>query len=332
MNMEQKKILSLSWPVLLLLILLGLASCQDKSTVDTSDIKIESEFLRFDQAFFESDTLDFENSLAALKQAYPPFFSGNSELIFWKNQRTDPVQLDLYQAVEKTFGKLEKENALLNEATKRYYHYFGIKDTLKFYAYISRLDYQYPVLFADSLCFAGLDMYLGAESKFYGNTPNYLRYERQPRFLIRDCLAAMAQAQVPPLGSNPSLLETMLFYGKALYALELLMPDLPKPDLFKYPLDKYQFCLSHEKEMWVFFIQQQVLFKTTPELQRRFIETAPFSKFRTKLDAQTPGKVGRWFGYKIIKAYAEAYPELDLSSIMRERDAQKILKLSGYKP
>ncbi|MGB0979177.1 MAG: gliding motility protein, GldB, partial [Croceimicrobium sp.] len=99
-----------------------------------------------------------------------------------------------------------------------------------------------------------------------------------------------------------------------------------------YPPDKYRFSQEHEKDMWVYFIENQLLFKTDQDLQRRFIEVAPFSKFRTKTDPETPGRIGRWFGYRIIDAYLEEYPNLDLKALINEKDARKILKLSAYKP
>tara|TARA_R110000868_G_scaffold98572_5_gene271328 strand:+ start:84 stop:1118 length:1035 start_codon:yes stop_codon:yes gene_type:complete len=307
-------------------------SCDNEKDIDLSTIKIETDIKRFDRAFFTMDTLNFTQNLAALEQDYPPFFSAKTEEVFWRNQRKDELQLKLFSQTEKLFGDMEKEQAELNQIFKRFYYYFGQEKQFEVYSYISRLDYDYPIIVAPPYCFIGLDMYLGENNDYYASLPNYLQFERQAQFLLRDVAFALAENTFGLQVDENKLLNAMIYYGKLLYVTEKLCPFLREDELMVYPPMKMEFCEEHERDMWVYFIENGVLFKSDAELQRRFIDVAPFSKFRTDTDPQTPGGVGRWFGYKIVSAYMEENPDLSLKQLLQEQDAAKILKLSNYKP
>ena len=45
------------------------------------------------------------------------------------------------------------------------------------------------------------------------------------------------------------------------------------------------------------------LYSTDPELIKRFISPAPFSKFYLNIDVDSPGQIGQWIGLQIVKAY-----------------------------
>lgn len=319
--------------IFITIVVLNMAACQNEEKVPLDEIPLETSIERFDRAFFEADTNRLEAEIARLEQEYPPFFSAETELIFWRNQRRDPLQNELYELSEEVFGEMLPYQKALDHIIKRYYYYFGVKDTLAAYAYISRLDFNFPTIFAPPYLFMASDLYLGkAGEKYYQALPQYLQYERQPQFLLRDVAYALAQYQVPPVQDPASFLENMIYHGKILWLAKSLYPQLDEATLLKYPPKKLKFAEAHEKEMWVYFIENELLFKSDQNVERRFLEVAPFSKFRTKIDQETPGRIGRWFGYKIFSAYAQEAKDQDMLQLLQERDARKVLKLSGYKP
>ncbi len=295
-------------------------------------IAIRSDFQRFDRAFFRTDTAHFEQALPRLQRQYPMFFGQDATQRFWRHQRTEPLQRELYRKAQQVFGDMSAQNRQLHKGMKRYYHHFGTQDTLAFYAYISRLDFDYPVLYADSLVFAALDLYLGAQAKYYQHLPRYLAYQRKPAFLVPDVLTAVLAEKQPPLPEDPTLLEAMVHHGKQAYVLHQLLPELPLARVFKYRPKQLRFAQAHEAQMWGYFIEQELLFKRGQRLLRRFIEPAPFSKFRTKLDAKTPGRIGHWYGYLLVKHYMEEKPGTPLPRLLRETSARDILRLGGYQP
>jgi len=74
------------------------------------------------------------------------------------------------------------------------------------------------------------------------------------------------------------------------------------------------------------------LFSSTHQNKQRFIEDAPFSKFHTKFDAKTPGRIGQWVGYRLVASYMNLHPEKSLTDLINELDSQMILRESAYKP
>jgi hypothetical protein len=79
-------------------------------------------------------------------------------------------------------------------------------------------------------------------------------------------------------------------------------------------------------------VENNLLFSSQHQNKQRFVEEAPFSKFYTEFDTQTPGRIGQWIGWRIIESYMKAHPEKSLTDLINEQDAQQILRESRYKP
>jgi hypothetical protein len=319
-----------------LLLLAGfslLLSCQtDSGEIDLSTVNRNSEFARFDQAFFTTDTANLEREISELASEFPEFFTGGRNPVFWRAQRTDELQLELFNKSQKVFTEFDELNENLDFSMKHFYHFFPETPDIKFYTYISNLDFEYPILYADSVCFAALDLYLGPSQAYYQHLPQYIAFYRQPAFLIRDIIYELAKSKTPPLKPGGTLLDAMIYHGKLLYATKKIMPQSEEQLIMQYTPDEMGFCNQNERSMWAYFIENKYLFSTSQDLKNRFIELAPFSKFRMDFDQETPGMAGRWLGLQILKAYADRNQELTLSEILVEQDSRKILKLSGYKP
>jgi hypothetical protein len=43
-------------------------------------------------------------------------------------------------------------------------------------------------------------------------------------------------------------------------------------------------------------------------------------------------RLGEYIGWKIVKSYLDAHPEVDLPTLLRNKDYQQILNESQYKP
>lgn len=318
---------------LLLLPFIGLLQCtEEQSDIDLSTVKTETELKRFDLAFFQSDSTNMPAEIDRLQQDFPEFFSAGTNLKFWKAQRTDPKQIDLYQKIQKVFTDSNALEENLNFSMKHYYYHFPKAEKLKFYGYVSNLDFDYPILFADSINFIAMDMYLGPQQPFYNSLPKYLAFYRQPTFMIRDAIAAVVEREVVRDPKKQTLLDDMVYHGRKLYILKKLMPQKEETVILKYTPKQLAFSEENERSIWSYFIEHQHLFDTSTDLKRRFIEVAPFSKFRTEFDNETPGMIGRWLGLQIVEAYMEARPEVSLPQLAQETDARMILKESGYKP
>ena len=317
------------------LILLSITACdKSRTNVSLSNIKTETNFIRFDKAFFTTDTSDFNAKLVVLKKDYPPFFKSGETERFWKLQRMDKRQNELYREVDKQLKPFSNFDEQLNIAMKYFYAYFKEHNEIKVYTYISNLDFNLPSFYNDSTktCFIATDLYLGQNQPYYAFLPNYLAYYRQPAFMVRDCMEAIAKEKVPPISGNVNLLDHMIYHGKILYLTQLFMPQLNEAVIMKYPNEKAEFCLKNERSVWSYFVENQLLFSTKSEDIVRFINTAPFSRFGMRFDNQSPGQIGQWIGLQIVKNYMDRNPKVSISDLLKEKNSQKILKLSGYRP
>ena len=82
--------------------------------------------------------------------------------------------------------------------------------------------------------------------------------------------------------------------------------------------------------MWRYFIEKELLYNTDPKLAPRFIVDAPFSKFYLEIDNESPGRIGQYLGWRMVRAYMEntdtSVPQLLI------KNADEIFKNSKYKP
>ncbi|MDA0201197.1 MAG: gliding motility lipoprotein GldB, partial [Bacteroidetes bacterium] len=72
-------------------------------------------------------------------------------------------------------------------------------------------------------------------------------------------------------------------------------------------------------------------FNTQPSLSKRFVDPAPFSKFYLEIDNESPGRIGIWLGWQIIKSYMERHPKTEIQALLN-LPAQTLFSKSNYKP
>ena len=135
---------------------------------------------------------------------------------------------------------------------------------------------------------------------------------------------------IPPT-EDRTFLGQMLFEGKKMYLQDLLLPH--EEDHIKIAYSKAELNWVEENEIyiWQYFIEKQMLYQTDSQWIERFLEPAPFSKFYLELDLESPGRVGRWIGWQIVRKYRDLYPEKPLQELLR-LPAQQLFNQSKYKP
>ena len=61
----------------------------------------------------------------------------------------------------------------------------------------------------------------------------------------------------------------------------------------------------------------------------KFTSEGPFT---TALSKQSAPRIGYWVGWRIVKQYMQENPDVTLEQLMKETDAQELLKKSKYIP
>ncbi|MEC7173431.1 MAG: gliding motility lipoprotein GldB, partial [Bacteroidota bacterium] len=98
-----------------------------------------------------------------------------------------------------------------------------------------------------------------------------------------------------------------------------------------YTEQQIQWVIDNEAYMWQYIVEKQLLYNTDPSLSNRFIEPAPFSKFYLEIDNESPGRIGVWIGWQIIKSYMREYPDTDINTLLN-LPAEILFSKSNYKP
>jgi uncharacterized protein YjaZ len=96
-----------------------------------------------------------------------------------------------------------------------------------------------------------------------------------------------------------------------------------------YTKEQLEWCIKNESNIWAFFIEQKLLYSTVVQQYIKYISDGPTTN---GLPKESPAKIGAWIGWQIVKAYMNNNPAITLEQLLKEKDAQKILNNSNYKP
>ncbi|MCK0129917.1 gliding motility lipoprotein GldB [Flavobacteriaceae bacterium F08102] len=311
----------------LILLLFTLINCtnEDKLLVDVSGIEVHPTFHRFDKLFYEAKPRD----LPKLKEAYPYLFPEQNPDSVWINKMQDVDEQELFKASKQVFPTFKEEEEALIDLFKHVKYYFPAFEAPDVISLISNVDYETKVIYADSLMLVSLDLYLGPDSEVYRDFPNYIKQNFRKDRLVIDAAEAITRVQIP-FSMDRTFLSRMIQEGKQLYLYDAYMPAVDDATKIGYTEDQIAWAEANQTEVWKYFIQKELLYSTDFELSRRFIDPAPFSKFYLENDNETPGSIGRWFGWQMVRAFMKntntSIPEL------LKTPNETIFKKSKYKP
>jgi len=300
--------------------------------IDVSAVDKNVTIAHFDDAFFTTDTIHFNQELKRLQKSYAPFFNAGEDESFWLNQRKQKNQINLYKDWKQQKPNYTQFDSELTDAFKHLYFYYPEFPQITAFTYISNLDFDYPVLLADKFLFFAVDMYLGKNHPAYQQESNYLNYYRQAEFLVPDGMEQFALNLAAKDLDDNTLLNDMIWWGKVAYFKNAMQPEANDTIVARMSSNHLNFCRQNEINIWTFFIDNKLLFETNDQLKRKFISPAPFSKFGMPFDNETPGMIGRWLGLRIVQSYMQNNPEITLQNLMANKDAKLIFKNSKYKP
>jgi len=306
---------------------IGLVACSDKSKVENeiAEIPIDVEVLRFDKEFIETPDANFTK----LKLKYPFLLPANVADETWMNKRKDSLFNVLYKEVQTKFADTKQLESDLNLLFQHIKYYFPNQKPGKVVTLISEVDVDAKTIYTDSLSIISLDTYLGKDHRFYEVFDSYLLGAFEPSQITSDLAESFITTQLPALQERQFLAQ-MVYFGKIMYAKDLLIPYESDNVKMGYTSEQMQWCLENEAQIWMYFIENKLLFDSDPKLYGRFVQNAPFSKFYLDLDAESPGRVGVWIGWQIVRSYMKNN-NVTLQELFAT-DAKTIFDNSKYKP
>ncbi len=328
-----------AWIILILSAVFSFCTREEK--VDTAGISYEMEIQRFENDLMniQLDSINSEiNRLHAKYDEFLDLFSleiiqigpvGNpSYPDFLRSFVTDYMINDVYRQVKEKYADISGIRNKLEDGLKRFSYYFEGFPLPKVVTYVS--GFNHSMAMTDSVSGIGLDKYLGTENEYYNKLgyASYIKRNMVPEKIPTDFMKAFAMTHFKYDDSSDNLIRQMIYHGKIMYFVDKMFPNESDTLIFGYTSDQLAFCRSHEEQMWVFLIENKLLFTTDQFTIIKFIGEAPFTK---DFSRDSPGQAAIWLGYRIVDAYMKEQ-DVSLAGLMAEENYQLILEESHYSP
>ncbi len=319
---------------LFLISLVILSACnRNKFDVDVKNIpEPKVQIHDYGTALFSLNRDSLAQGLASIQKDYS-LFLGNApltdeqviQLSFYVN---DPFLNELYLDYQKKFPSLKPLEQELAKGFQHWLYYYPKAQIPEVYAYISGV--QDPVIYQDNVLVIGLDNYLGADCEIYARmgTPRYKILSMTPDFVTRDVFSAISTKEITAPAEDGNVLENMIYEAKKLYFVKSMVPTMNDSILLNFTGNQMAWFKEKESDLWKYYIENELLFKTDYDSMRKLVNEAPFTSV---LGNDSPPRTGVWLGYQILLAYAKN-TDADLLTILSNNNAQDILKKSKYKP
>ncbi len=313
--------------IIVFLILSTLTSCSsdNKEVVDVSGTDVEVLVNRYEVDFYKSNT----GNLPLLKHKYPYLFPRSFSDSLAISKMSNKEEIDLFNETQKIYNDISDLELQLSSLFKHIKYYNPKFKSPNISTMISNIDYDSRVIYADSILLISLDVFLGKEHKFYSDYPKYIRENNTKENIIVDIANSISENQILPIKSR-SFIGKMVYEGKKMYLLDLYLPAISDKLKIGYLEPKLDWAVANEEDIWKYFIERKLLFSTDTKLNKRFLDNAPFSKFYLENDNQSPGRIGIWLGWQIVRSYMQNN-DVSLQQLLKINDLD-LYKKSKYKP
>jgi gliding motility-associated lipoprotein GldB len=313
--------------ILLILILFAFYSCKNEDALEEEIAKIDTNFTveRFDRAFAEAKPEDIGN----LKKTFPFLFSSRIPDAAWLERMTDSFQIILNDETNKEFGDFKTVTNEIEGLFQHLKYYDKTFSEPRVITLTNFVKYREKLAVTDTVTVIAIDNYLGADHAFYANLPRYLVQNMKSSQIVVDLAKAYAEKQIFQ-SQKKTFLDEMIFFGKQLYFKDKVIPFKTDAEKIGYTQEQLEFANANENMIWTEFVENEMLYDTDSSLPARFIADAPFSKFQLELDNETPGRLGQYIGWQIVRAYMKNN-EVSLQEMMQTEPID-IFNKSNYKP
>ncbi|MBK8369743.1 MAG: hypothetical protein IPL10_20885 [Bacteroidetes bacterium] len=330
-----------------LLIVNFLTSCKHNPLdVDTSKVALDPiVFKRLDKDVFSLTPENCQLKMGEFEKKYSTFYmryissivnnGGKIDSLYSQTLLRFIANKDIqtaYSDLNKTYSDndIELIGDEMTEAVKRFKVFFPKRKTPKqFVTFMS--GFQYNVVYVDSTLGVGLDMYLGSKNPFYSmmQLPNFRTRTMNKEHVLSDAVRGWVITEFDNADPVNNLLNHMIFYGKIFYICDGLLPNVQDSIKMGYTTAQMKYINEYEKNLWGFFAKDNKLYDNDLKLVSEFTSDGPFTRAISK---ECPPRIAMWLGKQIVKSYMEHNSDITVEDLMNEKDAQKILSKSKYKP
>jgi hypothetical protein len=337
---------------LILLLSLTLFACKKKKGIpDVSDIKADIRLERFDQDFFTIDTNNILQGLNNISNKYPSLTS-----IFLQNilgldsasaisgvKRFISLSGNLYDTVNIVFkntSDIEKDFKKAFQFVKYYFPKYKVPYLVTIAGPVDAMAQSKsgstPDFLGPDFLGISLQFYLGKNFSVYNDpffidnvAPSYRSRRFSKEYIIGDAMQLIVSDLFPDKSNGKPLIEQMIEKGKQWFLLDKFLPYTPDSVKTGYTQQQLNWCTENEGLIWSYLIKNEDLNSLNPTTIQGYIGEGPFTQgFSQEL---SPGNMGQWIGWQIVKKYVSKNPGMKPEDIMNAQ-ASNILAEAKYKP
>lgn len=337
--------------ICLLLCLLSLTGCHKSREYFPKNLPAEEMYIvRFDEVLLNMDTAFMQTNVQYLYDDFSDFMPTFCEDILGIDVSDTTF---LIEALPKFLYDTVYGFKQTNERTKQVFRDISpIQKELE--TAFTRIHYLYPekvipqiwfiisgfnasILFMPQLSepprediLVGVDMYLGSDWEYYNQVVyNYQKQTMRPECIPADVVSAWLFRNIPYTSQKNHLLDNMIYRGKIMYLLSLLLPDETEAEVMGYTEEQWKWAKHNEAAVWKLILDKQDLFATDSPILTSYLNDGPFT---AEISQESPARLGTYIGWQIAKSYMQHNPQVSLQMLMADGDAQKILEESYYRP
>jgi len=340
--MIQKNSLNFLSVLMIVAILCGFAGCKQHNRFDVPIEKIPLKITihRFDKDLFAVDTTHVSEGITRLQGKYGPFMAlyfskvmqldkaGDKQLSMLTTAfLKDTAVRSVFRESLRQYADISDIEAKVTDAFKRIHYFFPEKKIPQFYLHVSMFNQSLVV--DENIISLSVDNYLGPNYYWYKKVVyDYLRPNMRREKVASDFVTAYLMTEFP-MPYSEKFLDNMIFRGKLMFALSVLMPNEKPEVLMGYTKTQMGWCVKNEKSMWLNIMDNKQLYSTDGMISTSYLNDAPFT---STVSQDSPGRVGIWIGWQIVKQYMERHSDITIQALMANNNYQQLLEQSGYKP
>ena len=316
------------FPITLAVFLIGCSS--DPLDVDVSEMKVDIGYEDVNAVFVKADSVtlvkEHRRFLSDITDVYQlelgQFLQiGNvpdSEVYQTIHEFvTDPYVARLEKRIEERFSDKTSMKSKIEEGFKHFKFHFPKEKIPKNIVFLNTL-FQASAASTENEIGIGLERYLGDSTdviqelrsrEFY----DWLLEAMDAQFLERDVLASWIMTNVTEAPKGGSLVESMIYWGKILYAVEACFPDEPEHLIVRYSEEDYAWAKENEFAYWDYLVREKMLFKLDERTKMNMLGEGPFTP---GLPEKGPDRLGQFLGWQMVRAYNNKN-EMKLSELMK---------------
>lgn len=329
-----------------LLLLTAFVSCNQSKTPDVAGVKIELTTHRFEQDLFSLDTNNLGPGLDQLIAKHPSFgenflstilntdprWSADSATLYVKDFIT--AYRNVYDSSAKVFADFSPYEREIRKGLQFLKHYFpAYRAPHNIITYIGPLDGYGDILSEDAFII-GLHHHLGKDFSMY-KLPTvqevyagYISNRFEPGYIAINCMKNVVLDMFPEKIEDKTLIVQMVEKGRQLYMLSKLLPGEPEYKLIGYTKEQLEQSYKIEPQIWNLFVQNNFLQTIDNNVIKNYVGESPKTQ---ELGEGSPGNIGSFTGWQIVKKYMEKNSGTTLAKLM-STPAETIFQEAKYKP